>query len=151
MERTALRFRIQDFFYPRFRSHGTIFFSVAEARASGTARHVIQNWVTHSHLLSLFPIRGMLPARTSSVSCPTIQLADSGPRSFDKIPAALISVYKTTNSTKHILDIGCTAIYARYICHLYLTVPTTAEIQDALSQNGNEGTGRILEAKRALT
>lgn len=72
-----------------------------------------------------------VPGQTElGIICPSADLARSGARDFDHIPAALVSIYKRANRTKHILDVGRVAIYCRFICVLVVSQPKLPEVNE---------------------
>ncbi|KAK8139133.1 hypothetical protein PG984_002513 [Apiospora sp. TS-2023a] len=81
------------------------------------------------------------------IICPSTQLTRLGPRDFDAVPAALVSIYKTARRTKNILAVGRTAIYCRFLCVIVISRPESAEV----GQRGapNEASLATAEAQRA--
>ena len=63
------------------------------------------------------------------IVCPTLRITRNVPHEIDEIPAALVSIYKRTNTTLNFMDLGRTAIYARYVCYIELTLPEPEEIE----------------------
>ena len=72
------------------------------------------------------------------VICPTLKITHSGPRDIDRIPAALVSIYRQTNTTLDLLDTGRTTIYTRYISQVTLALPEVEEIEREKCRNGSD-------------
>ncbi|MDI1486488.1 MAG: hypothetical protein OHK93_005718 [Ramalina farinacea] len=83
------------------------------------------------------------------IICPTLKIMRNTPDQLDKIPAALVSIYKRTNTTLNLLDIGRTAIYVRYICYIDLTLPEPQEIERENSRHAQNSSRYIGEAEKA--
>lgn len=64
------------------------------------------------------------------ITCPSTKLARLGARDFDHIPAALVSIYKRANRTKHTLDVGRVAIYCRFRCVLVVSQPEFPQVNE---------------------
>lgn len=83
------------------------------------------------------------------IICPTLKITRNLPHEIDKIPAALVSIHKRTNSTLNFLDLGRTAIYTRYICYIDLTLPEPEEIDSERQRHGEDWSRYIGEAEKA--
>ena len=83
------------------------------------------------------------------VICPTLNLTRNSPHQLDRIPAALVTIYKNSNRTLNVLDIGRTAIYARYICYVELTLPSTEEIESERSRHEGDWSRYMGQAQKA--
>ena len=88
-------------------------------------------------------------ASPMGVICPTLKITRNTPHEIDKIPAALVSIYKRTNTTLNLLDVGRTAIYVRYICYIELTLPEPEEIERERFRLGENSSRYIGEAEKA--
>ena len=93
---------------------------------------------------------GHTPGASSiGVICSTLKITRNTPNGLDRIPAALVSIYKRTNTTLRFLDLGRTAIYVRYICYVELTLPGPEEIEREKFRLGENSTGHIGQAEKA--
>lgn len=83
------------------------------------------------------------------IICPTLKITRNNPREIDQIPAALVSIYKQTNSTLNIMDIGRTAIYTRYICYIMLTMPEAEDVEREKLKYGDDWARYMGRAEKA--
>lgn len=83
------------------------------------------------------------------IICPTLQITRKMPHKIDKIPAALVSIHKRTNSTLNFLDLGRTAIYTSYICYIELTLPEPEEIESERVRHREDWSRYVGEAEKA--
>lgn len=83
------------------------------------------------------------------IICPTLKITRSTPHEIDKVPAALVSIYKQTNTTLNFMDLGRTAMFTRYICYIELTLPKPEEIASERHRNGDNWSRYVGEAEKA--
>ena len=83
------------------------------------------------------------------IICPTLKIARNMPSEIDRIPAALVSIYKRMNTTLNFMDVGRTAIYTRYICYIDLELPGPEEIEAERLRNGESWSRYTGKAEKA--
>lgn len=109
--------------------------------------NAVSNLPPSSHALKAL---GHTPGTSQfGIICPTLKITRNVPHEIDKIPAALVSIYKRTNTTLNFLDLGRTAFYTKYLCYVELTLPEPEDIENERLRHGEDWSTYTGQATKA--